>query len=60
MSGCRYHNAMQSNGSWVGHGGFGGQWMAADQDSGCSLAFYSVRAPGPCSCTAEKSIGAVG
>ena len=34
---------MQSNGSWVGHGGFGGQWMAADQDSGCSLAFYSVR-----------------
>ena len=46
MSGRRYHNAMQSNGSWVGHGGFGGQWMAADQDSGCSLAFYSVRAPG--------------
>ena len=34
---------MQSNGSWVGHGGFGGQWMAADQDSGCSLAFYFVR-----------------
>jgi CubicO group peptidase (beta-lactamase class C family) len=37
-----YHNQMQSNGKYVGHGGFGGQWLAADEASGCSVSFYSV------------------
>ena len=37
-----YHNQMQSNGKCVGHGGFGGQWMAADEESGCSVSFFSV------------------
>ena len=27
---------------WVGHGGFGGQWMAAAPAEGTSLAFFSV------------------
>jgi CubicO group peptidase (beta-lactamase class C family) len=37
-----YHNQMQSNGKYIGHGGFGGQWMAADEKSGCSVSFFSV------------------
>jgi CubicO group peptidase (beta-lactamase class C family) len=37
-----YANQLQSNGRWVGHGGYGGQWMAADPVSGASLAFFSV------------------
>jgi CubicO group peptidase (beta-lactamase class C family) len=41
-----YQNQMMTNGQWVGHGGFGGQWMAADPESGCSVAFYSVFTPG--------------
>eukprot|EP01048_Picozoa_sp_COSAG05_P007767 COSAG05_NODE_560_length_8675_cov_18.684235_1_plen_471_part_00 len=37
-----YKNQLQTNGRWVGHGGFGGQWMAADPQSGASLAYFSV------------------
>ena len=37
-----YHNQMMSNGRYIGHGGFGGQWMAADEESGCSISFFSV------------------
>ena len=33
---------MQTNGEWIGHGGFGGQWMAAHPETGMSLAFFSV------------------
>ena len=37
-----YKNQLMSNGRWVGHGGFGGQWMAADPQTETSIAFFSV------------------
>jgi CubicO group peptidase (beta-lactamase class C family) len=36
---CRH---LQTNGRWVGHGGYGGQYMLADPESGVSVAFFSV------------------
>ncbi len=38
----RYCRHLQSNGRWVGHGGYGGQFMLADPESGVSVAFFSV------------------
>jgi CubicO group peptidase (beta-lactamase class C family) len=38
----RYCNHLQTNGRWVGHGGYGGQFMLADPVSGVSVAFFSV------------------
>ena len=38
----RYCNHLQTNGRWVGHGGFGGQFLLADTVSGVSVAFFSV------------------
>ena len=38
----RYCNHLQTNGRWIGHGGYGGQYLLADPDSGVSVAFFSV------------------
>jgi CubicO group peptidase (beta-lactamase class C family) len=38
----RYGRHMQTNGRWIGHGGYGGQYMLADPESGVSVAFFSV------------------
>jgi CubicO group peptidase (beta-lactamase class C family) len=40
--GTRYSNQVVTNGRWVAHGGYGGQWMAADERSGVVVAFFSV------------------
>ena len=37
-----YGNQMRTNGRWVGHGGWGGQFLFADPDSGTVVAFFSV------------------
>ena len=38
----RYSNQMATGGRWVGHGGYGGQYMLADLESGVVTAFFSV------------------
>lgn len=38
----RYSNQTMTNGTWVGHGGYGGQFMLADLDTGVSVSFFSV------------------
>lgn len=38
----RYSNQMATGGRWVGHGGYGGQYMLADLESGVVMAFFSV------------------
>jgi CubicO group peptidase (beta-lactamase class C family) len=40
--GFHYSNQLVSNGRWVGHGGYGGQWMLADEGEGAAVAFFSV------------------
>lgn len=42
LDGFHYSNQLVSNGRWVGHGGYGGQWMLADERSGAAVAFFSV------------------
>ena len=37
-----YSNSTMTNGTWVGHGGYGGQYMLADLDTGVVGVFYSV------------------
>ncbi len=37
-----YSNQMFTNGAWVGHGGYGGQFLLTDLNTGVSCAFYSV------------------
>ena len=37
-----YGRHLQTNGRWVGHGGYGGQFMLADPESRVSVAFFSV------------------
>ncbi len=37
-----YSNQTMTNGRWLGHGGYGGQFMLADLDSGVVGAFFSV------------------
>lgn len=37
-----YSNQMMTNGHWLGHGGYGGQYMLADPVSGVVVAFFSV------------------
>lgn len=37
-----YGRHLQTNGQWVGHGGYGGQYMLADPESGVSVVFFSV------------------
>ena len=38
----RYSNHTNTDGRWLGHGGFGGQYMLADLTSGVVAAFLSV------------------
>jgi CubicO group peptidase (beta-lactamase class C family) len=38
----RYSNQTNTDGRWLGHGGYGGQYMLADLDSGVVVAFFSV------------------
>ena len=38
----RYSNQTNTNGRWLGHGGYGGQYMLADLSSGVVGVFYSV------------------
>lgn len=40
--GQRYSNQMFTNGTWVGHGGYGGQFLMADPDKEAAVAFFSV------------------
>jgi CubicO group peptidase (beta-lactamase class C family) len=40
--GILYSNHMATRGRWVGHGGYGGQYMMADLETGVSVAFFSV------------------
>ena len=37
-----YSNATFTNGRWLGHGGYGGQFMLADPDTGTAISFFSV------------------
>jgi CubicO group peptidase (beta-lactamase class C family) len=41
-AGIRYSNHMATKGRWVGHGGYGGQYMLVDIETGVSVAFFSV------------------
>lgn len=38
----RYSNQTNTDGRWLGHGGYGGQYMLADPDTGVVVAFFSV------------------
>lgn len=38
----KYSNQTNTNGRWLGHGGYGGQYMLADLNSGVVGVFYSV------------------
>lgn len=38
----RYSNQTNTNGRWLGHGGYGGQYMLTDLSSGVVGVFYSV------------------
>ncbi|MSP83674.1 MAG: class C beta-lactamase-related serine hydrolase [Alphaproteobacteria bacterium] len=38
----RYSNQTNTDGRWLGHGGYGGQYMLADPESGVVVAFFSV------------------
>jgi CubicO group peptidase (beta-lactamase class C family) len=38
----RYSNQMNTDGRWLGHGGYGGQYMLTDLDSGVVVVFFSV------------------
>jgi CubicO group peptidase (beta-lactamase class C family) len=40
--GQRYSNQMFTNGTWIGHGGYGGQFLMADPDKEAAVAFFSV------------------
>ncbi|RIK46779.1 MAG: serine hydrolase [Chloroflexi bacterium] len=40
--GYRYSNQTVTNGRWLAHGGYGGQWMMADPDTQVVVAFFSV------------------
>jgi CubicO group peptidase (beta-lactamase class C family) len=40
--GYRYSNQLVTNGRWLAHGGYGGQWMMADPDTNVVVAFFSV------------------
>ena len=37
-----YHNQLVTNGRWVGHGGYGGQYLMADPQTGTVVVFFSV------------------
>ena len=38
----RYSNQTNTDGRWLGHGGYGGQYMLADLESGVVGVFFSV------------------
>jgi CubicO group peptidase (beta-lactamase class C family) len=38
----RYSNHLFTNGRWIGHGGYGGQFLLVDMQTGTSCAFLSV------------------
>ena len=38
----KYSNQTNTNGRWLGHGGYGGQYMLADLESGVVGVFFSV------------------
>lgn len=38
----RYSNHLFTNGRWIGHGGYGGQFLLVDMETGTSCAFLSV------------------
>ena len=38
----RYAHQMMSNGQWIGHAGYGGQFLLVDPESGLSCAYLSV------------------
>ena len=40
--GLRYSNQTFTNGAWIGHGGYGGQFLMADPDREAAMAFFSV------------------
>ena len=37
-----YSNQTFTNGTWIGHGGYGGQFLLANPDTGVSVSFFSV------------------
>ena len=38
----RYSNQTNTDGTWLGHGGYGGQYMVANPDTGRVACFLSV------------------
>jgi CubicO group peptidase (beta-lactamase class C family) len=38
----RYSNQTNTNGRWIGHGGYGGQYLVADPETGTAAVFLSV------------------
>jgi CubicO group peptidase (beta-lactamase class C family) len=38
----RYSNQAFTNGTWIGHGGYGGQFLLVNPDTGISVSFFSV------------------
>ena len=37
-----YSNQTFTNGTWIGHGGYGGQFLLVNPDTGISVSFFSV------------------
>ncbi|MEM7270667.1 MAG: serine hydrolase domain-containing protein [Pseudomonadota bacterium] len=37
-----YSNSTMTDGTWIGHGGYGGQYMLANPDTGVAISFFSV------------------
>ena len=38
----RYSNQVFTNGTWIGHGGYGGQFLLVNPDTGISISLFSV------------------
>ncbi|OBP77759.1 hypothetical protein BAE42_30580 [Mesorhizobium loti] len=38
----RYSRQMNTDGTWLGHGGYGGQYMLANPDTGIVVVYFSV------------------
>ena len=39
---CRYSNQTMTNDVWIGHGGYGGQFLLANLETSVSVSFFSV------------------
>ena len=42
IEGAHYCNQVRTNGTWIGHGGWGGQFLMIAPDNGTVVVFFSV------------------